>query len=343
MLSGQNFYTGSGGYDIAGLLWQGWCAFDDGQGDVRSFMVALMKSLFLSAPLLLVLASCGEKTVPVEASKPVPAAPPAVQAPVTANIAEKAAEPKKIFWTAEMLHKEIKFLNPEYDGSGEFNMQEGEPVALSLRGAKVTNLEFLTRFSPLALDLSGTPIKDIRPLKGMKLIELYLEDSPVTDLSPLRGMPLEKIYLSRTPVSDLSALEGAPLVEVNIVDTRVSDIAPLAKSPIQMLWLTGTPVNNIAALKGMPLVSLTLHKTKVMDLTPLGGSALQRLHIGETPVSDLTPLKGLSLTRLVFTPAGIKAGLDVARSLPLQEIGTKFDEEGRDLMPPEAFWAQQGK
>jgi internalin A len=156
-------------------------------------------------------------------------------------------------------------------------------------------------------------------------------------------MPLEKIYLSRTPVSDLSALEGAPLVEVNIVDTRVSDIAPLAKSPIQMLWLTGTPVTSIAALKGMPLVSLTLHKTKVTDLSPLSGSALQRLHIGETPVTDLTPLKGLSLTRLVFTPAGIKAGLDVARSLPLQEIGTKFDEEGRDLMPPEAFWAQQGK
>ena len=100
-------------------------------------------------------------------------------------------------------------------------------------------------------------------------------------------------------------------------------------------------LQDIASLN--PLVSLTLHKTKVTDLSPLSGSALQRLHIGETPVTDLTPLKGLSLTRLVFTPASIKTGLEVARSLPVQEIGTKFDEEGRDLMPPEAFWAQQGK
>jgi hypothetical protein len=57
----------------------------------------------------------------------------------------------------------------------------------------------------------------------------------------------------------------------------------------------------------------------------------------------LTPLKGMSLTRLVFTPANIKAGLDVARSLPVQEIGTKFEEASKDLMPPAAFWAQFGK
>jgi Leucine-rich repeat (LRR) protein len=132
-------------------------------------------------------------------------------------------------------------------------------------------------------------------------------------------------------------------VEVNIVDTKVSDLAPLSKSPIQMLWLTGTPVESIAPLKGVPLVSLTLHNTRVIDLSPLSGSALQRLHIGETSVTDLTPLKGMSLTRLVFSPVNIKTGLDVARSLPLQEIGTKFDEESKDLMPPAAFWAQLGK
>ena len=40
---------------------------------------------------------------------------------------------------------------------------------------------------------------------------------------------------------------------------------------------------------------------------------------------------------LVFTPANIKAGIDVARFLPLQEIGTRFDDEGKDLTPPAAF------
>ena len=89
------------------------------------------------------------------------------------------------------------------------------------------------------------------------------------------------------------------------------------------------------------LVSLTLHRTKVKDLRPLSGTALQRLHIAETPVDDLTPLKGMNLTRLVFTPTTIKTGMDVARALPVQEIGTRFDDEGKDLQPPDAFWATQ--
>jgi hypothetical protein len=67
------------------------------------------------------------------------------------------------------------------------------------------------------------------------------------------------------------------------------------------------------------------------------------LHIGETPVEDLTPLKGMHLTRLVFTPANIKKGLDVAKSLPLSEIGTKFEDAEKDLTSPEVFWAKLGK
>jgi hypothetical protein len=263
--------------------------------------------------------------------------------PATLPVMVTPVEPKKTFWSPDMLHAEIKFYNPSYAGTGEFVMKDGQPFAMSLRGAKITDLEFLTKLSPFALDLSGTPIQDIRQVKGLNLVELYLEDSPVTDLSPLRGMPLKKLYLSRTPVSDLSALSGAPLIELNVVETKVSDLTPLSNSPIQMLWLTGTPVVSISALKGVPLVSLTLHRTQVTDLSPLSGSSLQRLHIGETPVSDLTPLKGMSLTRLVFTPANIKAGLDVARFLPVQEIGTKFEEASKDLMPPAAFWAQFGK
>jgi hypothetical protein len=105
-----------------------------------------------------------------------------------------------------------------------------------------------------------------------------------------------------------------------------------------MLWLTGCPVESIAALKTVPLVSVTLHRTKVKDLSPLTGTQLQRLHIAETPVTDLSPLKGVPLTRLVFTPATITKGMEVARELPLQEIGTQFDEAGKDLQPPASFW-----
>ena len=105
-----------------------------------------------------------------------------------------------------------------------------------------------------------------------------------------------------------------------------------------MLWLTDCPVENISALKTVPLVSVTLHRTKVKDLSPLTGTALQRLHIAETPVTDLSPLKGMQLTRLVFTPANITAGIEVAKSLPLQEIGTRFDDGAKDLQPPASFW-----
>ena len=97
------------------------------------------------------------------------------------------------------------------------------------------------------------------------------------------------------------------------------------------------------ALAEVPLVSLTLQRTKVKDLSPLTKTQLRRLHITETPVEDLSPLKGMALTRLVFTPANIKKGLEVAKELPLQEIGTRFDEEAKDLAPPAVFWEKLGK
>lgn len=51
----------------------------------------------------------------------------------------------------------------------------------------------------------------------------------------------------------------------------------------------------------------------------------------------------MRLTRLEFTPATITAGLDAAKALPVQEIGTRFDETGSDLTRAAAFWAQLGK
>jgi internalin A len=247
-------------------------------------------------------------------------------------------EPKAVYWTQEMMHTEIKYHNPGYTGDGQFNIEGGKIVALSLRGAKIDNVKFLQHIEPLALDLSETPITDLRPMQGKKLVELYLEDTKVQDLSPIRGMPLEKLYLSRTPVRDLSALENMPLTELNAVGCPIGDISGIAKCPISMLWLTDCPVENISALKTVPLVSVTLHRTKVKDLSPLTGTALQRLHIAETPVTDLSPLKGMQLTRLVFTPANITAGIEVAKTLPLQEIGTRFDDGAKDLQPPASFW-----
>lgn len=299
--------------------------------------------LFAAAAASFGLGSCG-RSAPDNAppSKSGAAGSSASAAPASQPSAGQSpapAPPRQPYWTDELLHSEIRFHNPDYQGNAQFQIEGGEPVALALRGAKVRNLAFLEKTRKVQmLDLSEMPVSDIRPVKGLPLVELYLEDTMVQDLSPLRGMKLQKLYLSRAPVRELSALEGMSFDELNLVETQVADLSPLAGSSIRMLWLTGCPVENIAPLKNVPMESLTLHRTRVKDLSPLAGTALQRLHIGETPVEDLSPLKGMSLSRLVFTPANIKAGLDAARSLPVSEIGTRFEEGNRDLAPPEVFW-----
>ncbi len=290
--------------------------------------------LFISATFVLV--QCEEKKVPVPGKI---SAAPVIETPKPE--APSSAAPKvKIFWTEELLHKELKFHNPGYEGNAQFQIENGEPTAIGLAGTKVENLKALQGRPLKVLDLSDTSITDLSPLKGMPLQELYLERSKVLDLSPLRGLPIQKLYLSSTQISDISALEGMPLVELNAVDSKIVDLSPLRHSPIGMLWLTGCPVVDVSPLHEVPLVSVTLLRTKVKDLSPFSGTKLQRLHIGETPVEDLSPLKDVPLTRLVFTPANIKAGMEVAKALPLQEIGTQFDDAGKDLAPPDIFWSK---
>ena len=306
-------------------------------------MTFTFRCFALAAVIIPLIPACDKKP---NAAPSVAATPktPAAESPVKQGSPPPllAAPPAEKFrWSNELVQAEIKRHNPNYLGDGQIEINEGEVFVVSLRGAKVEKLAFLEKMQTVqAIDIGDTAITDLRPLKGLKLAEFYMENTKVQDISPLRGMPLQKLYLSGAPVRDLGPLDGAPLVELNAVNILATDLTGIAKSPIQMLWLTGTPVENIAPLKTMPLVSLTLHRTKVKDLSPLSGSQLQRLHIAETPVEDLSPLKGLNLTRLVFTPANIKAGMDVARFLPLQEIGTRFDDEAKDLRPPAAFWEQ---
>ncbi len=301
------------------------------------------RSLFLTIACVCLHTSCKKRPEPTSGAVTEPvvsgAAPAGRQSAPPPLLA--APPPEKFRWSNELVKAEIKRHNPNYLGDGQAEISDGEVMAVSLRGAKVENLAFLEKMQAVqVLDIGDTAITDLRPLKGLKLVEFYMENTKVQDISPLRGMPLQKLYLSRAPVRDLGPLDAMPLAEVNAVGILATDLTGLARCPIQMLWLTDTPVENLAPLKTVPLVSLTLQRTKVKDLSPLTGTALQRLHIAETPVEDLSPLKGMSLTRLVFTPANIKAGIEVARFLPLQEIGTRFDDAAKDLMPPAAFWEQ---
>ena len=126
------------------------------------------------------------------------------------------------------------------------------------------------------------------------------------------------------------------------VGTRITEVSSLRSSNLRQLWLSESPVSDVSGLSGLPLISLTLHRTLVEDVLFVRQlPVLQRLHIGETLIEDLTPLAGVNLTRLVFTPSRIKRGMNVVRSLyGLREIGTVFDDSGRDITSPEAFWSK---
>jgi internalin A len=266
-----------------------------------------LKIGFTVVLLLALMLGCGDRDGGEEASHgtdsiPRPPAP-------------KQAVRVALDWTPERVDRALLETNPDYQGEGLCQIQDGRVVALQLSGTTITDLSALKEMGVRVLDLRGMPIADLEELRGLDLSELYLEETDVRDLTPLVGMKLRQVYLSNTYVTDLTPLKGMPLV---------------------VLWLNETPVSDISPLAGCPrLMSLTLHRTQVSDLSPLSDLGLKRLHIGETPVTDLTPLQGLALTRLIFTPSRIRKGLEVVRDMQsLEELGTTFENR----MPPEVFW-----
>lgn len=258
--------------------------------------------------------------------------------PETTATPEESDEDKPIT-SAEQLAETLKEVNP-----GMTAIPQMQPYGPGTVAVVINNDHNLQDISPLkrlrisAVDLSGCDVRDLSPLEGMPIMTLYLEgNAHLTDLGPVLGMPLQSLYISETGIENLGPLRGAPLEEFNALGTRVKDLSPLSESPIKMLWLTGCPVKDISPLKKVPLVSLTLENTLVDDISPLAGHPLQRLHIAGTKVTDLSPLEKMQLTRLIFTPANIKTGIEFARQMEsLQEIDTTFD--GQRPMPPQIFW-----
>ena len=232
--------------------------------------------------------------------------------------------------------------NPQYKGQGKLHQENGKIVAAEFPSCSLRDLSPLKDLEIEALDLSGNPIREIRHLRGMPLSRLFLEYTLVESLQELRDAALVELRLNGSPVRSLDGLEGQPLVDLYAVGTQINNISALKNTQLRQLWLSESPVSDFSPLSGLPIVSLTAHRTLLEDLSFIRKLPLiQRLHIGETFVNDLSPLAGLSLTRLVFSPERIEQGLDVAKSLSnIKEIGTKFDDKGRDLSSPDVFWSQ---
>lgn len=257
----------------------------------------------------------------------------------------ESSSSNSIGWTTELFHHAILEKNPQYKGNAQCVIEEGEVAIADLSPADITDFSFLGSMKKLqVVDLRGLPIEDLSILEDLPLAVLGLEDTNVGDLSPLEGMKLERLYLNNTRVRDISPLAGMPLEMLNLFGTDVEDIKPVSTlKQLEFLWLNHTPVSDISVLSTCPLISLTLEGTKVSDLGPLADmKSLARLHIGETPVDDLTPLEGLSLTRLIFSPARIKTGIEMLKNMStITELGTTFENR----MPPSVFWKlfEEGK
>ena len=232
--------------------------------------------------------------------------------------------------------------NPDYRGQGKLHEDNGEIIAAEFPNCGLKDLSPLRGLKLSALDLSGNPVRELRHLRGMPLVRLYLEFTLVESLEELVDAQLVELRLNGSPIESLKGLEGQPLENLYAVGTQINNVSALSSSNLRQLWLTESPVSDLSPLAGLPLVSLTIHRTLVEDLSFVRKLPLiQRLHIGETLISDLTPLRGLNLTRLVFTPSQIEKGMTIVEGLSnLKEIGTQFDDKGKDLMPPDAFWAQ---
>ena len=253
-----------------------------------------------------------------------------------------SSEANEVFPSVNRIQNILGRANPDYRGQGKFHQENGAIVAAELPNCGLRDLSPLRGLKLQALDLSGNPVKELRHLKGMPLRNLFLENTRVENLESLKGARLVELRLNNSPVNSLSGVEGQPLENLYAVGTRITEVSQLRSSNLRQLWLSESPVSDVSGLAGLPLISLTLHKTLVEDVLFVRSlPVLQRLHIGETLVDDLTPLAGVNLTRLVFTPSRIKRGMNVVRSLyGLREIGTVFDDTGRDLTSPEAFWAK---
>jgi len=268
------------------------------------------------------------------ATLPASVDPPKREAPATA--------PAEIVTEAQ-IRERLAARNPNYNGGGQFIIEEGHLLKADLHQTGISDLSPLAGQPMVGIDSMDNPVVDLSPLEGMPLEEVYLEGTLVRDLSPLAGMPIKALYISNTRVYDLSPLEGIPLVQLNAVGSSIRELDPLAGSPLEMVWLSHTAVSDIGPLAELPIVSLTMQGTRVTDLSPVRKMPkLERLHIGESHVTDLTPLEGLHLTRLVFSPGRIKKGIDVIRNhATVDEIGTLFqDQDQSDLSTPAAFWAR---
>jgi serine/threonine protein kinase/Leucine-rich repeat (LRR) protein len=248
----------------------------------------------------------------------------------------------------EEVRKELKELNPEFDGklsaktwdeSGPPTIEDGKVVGLLIYTDKVADLSPIRAFSELrhlecrSRQKTGRRL-DLSPLIGMKIRSLVCV-LDVVDLPAVKNLPLTQLACFGG-VTDLSLISGMPLERLTLSGNwNIKSLGPLKGMPLTSLWCDNTQVADLSPLRGMQLTELICPVTQVADLSPLQGMPLETLNCDGTLVTDLSPLAGMKLKRFSFTPKPGLKGIEVIRQMDsLVEIGAKYDK----FFPRSEFW-----
>jgi HEAT repeat protein/Leucine-rich repeat (LRR) protein len=259
----------------------------------------------------------------------------------------------------------LKEMNPEYSGSGSFDVTDRDAWAIDMQNCGLVDLSPVKGLPVRKLNVELNHIGDLSPLAGMRLEWLAFgrnDSSGEVDLFPLTGMPLHFLRMGGPAVRDFSPLKGMPLETFYAPKAGSADLSFMVGMKLRELVFYGNDqLVDISVLSGMPLSVLDLHGcSKLSDLSPLRGTSLDTLSIGDTGVTnlqqlvgvtvrslgidgrftqitDLTPLKGHSLEAINLTPGRIDSGWHVLRSMkslktinrkPAADFWTWFDEGG---------------
>ncbi|WP_020474732.1 protein kinase domain-containing protein [Zavarzinella formosa] len=184
------------------------------------------------------------------------------------------------------VHAELKRLNPGYEGTVDYRIDDGV----------VTKLQIV----PVHL----TDISPVRVLSGLKIFNcnggiVSPYQRHLSDLSPLRGLKLTELDCGFLPVNDLRPLEGMPLFLLSIAGSNVPDLSPLRGMKLHFLDCSKTPVADLSPLQGMPLDMLFCNGTRATDLSPLRGMPLMNLSCDFAPKRDDDILKSLRVLRTI--------------------------------------------
>ncbi len=237
----------------------------------------------------------------------------------------------------EALHTKLRELSPNYNGKGDFIVQDGKIVKALLNSLGLTDLSPLKGLPLTLLSCENNKIRDLSPLQGMPLTSVYIHQCQVADLSPLRGMKLTTLWAGFNSITDISLLAGMPLTYLNLDEARILDLSPLRGMKLEWLAVCRSGITNLAPLASMPLHTLVCVGNRIADLSPLKGMPLAELDCGQTEVTDLTTLEGATLKTLRFSADRITKGMETIRKMKSIEL---IDGTGgkQNPVPAAEFW-----